>query len=204
MYLCITNRTLCTGDFLNKIRELAKRQEIEKIILREKDLEPGEYEVLAEKCWEICRENGKPLVINQFVGVARRLGIPEVQISMEALRKYADNTPQKCVISGAGSTGNLHDTELGVFHSVGVSVHSVLEAVEAQLLGAGYLIAGHIFLTDCKKGIPGRGLAFLEEMCKKVTIPVYAIGGISPDNIRDVIRAGAQGGCMMSGFMRES
>ncbi|MHA9739787.1 thiamine phosphate synthase [Robinsoniella peoriensis] len=183
MYLCITNRALSSGDFMNKIMELADRPEIEKIILREKDLTPDEYEILAVKCWEICRGHGKPLVINHFVEVAKRLQIPEVQISMESLRTYANSA-------------------LGNFLSVGVSVHSAEEAVEAQLLGADYLIAGHIFQTDCKKGIPGRGLAFLEEVCKLVSIPVYAIGGISPDNIHEVIRSGAKGGCMMSGFMR--
>ena len=43
MYLCITNRALSSGDFMNKIKELADRPEIEKIILREKDLTPDEY-----------------------------------------------------------------------------------------------------------------------------------------------------------------
>lgn len=185
MYLCITNRKLCTEDFLTKIEKLAQRQEIEKIILREKDLAAGEYEALAEKCREICRKHGKPLVINQFIETAKRLQIPDVQISMETLRSYVRNP-----------VGN------SLIQTVGVSVHSAREAEEAQILGAGYLIAGHIFQTDCKKGIPGRGLAFLEEVCQKVTIPVYAIGGISPENIQEVIRAGAEGGCMMSGFMR--
>ena len=202
MYLCITNRKLCTGNFLTKIRELADRQEIEKIVLREKDLSSDDYEALAEKCKENCQEYGKPLVINQFIETAQKLQNPEVQISMEMLRKYTGNTVQQRVNTGAGSTCNLHSTVLGEFQAVGVSVHSAPEAEEAQLLGAGYLIAGHIFQTDCKKGIPGRGLAFLEEVCQKVSIPVYAIGGISPDNIQEVIRAGAKGGCMMSGFMR--
>ena len=202
MYLCITNRKLCTGNFLTKIRELADRQEIEKIVLREKDLSSDDYEALAEKCKEICQEYGKPLVINQFIETAQKLQNPEVQISMEMLRKYTGNTVQQRVNTRAGSTCNLQSTVLGEFQAVGVSVHSVPEAEEAQLLGAGYLIAGHIFQTDCKKGIPGRGLAFLEEVCQKVSIPVYAIGGISPDNIQEVIRAGAKGGCMMSGFMR--
>ncbi|WP_395014449.1 thiamine phosphate synthase [Robinsoniella peoriensis] len=202
MYLCITNRKLCTGNFLTKIRELADRQEIEKIVLREKDLSSDDYEALAEKCKEICQEYGKPLVINQFIETAQKLQNSEVQISMEMLRKYTGNTVQQRVNTGAGSTCNLHSTVLGGFQAVGVSVHSAPEAEEAQLLGAGYLIAGHIFQTDCKKGIPGRGLAFLEEVCQKVSIPVYAIGGISPDNIQEVIRAGAKGGCMMSGFMR--
>ena len=40
------------------------------------------------------------------------------------------------------------------------------------------MTAGHVYVTDCKKGLPPRGLEFLKEVCTKVTIPVYAIGGI--------------------------
>ena len=106
MYLCITNRKLCTGNFLTKIRELADRQEIEKIVLREKDLSSDDYKALAEKCKEICQEYGKPLVINQFIETAQKLQNPEVQISMEMLRKYTGNTVQQRVNTGAGSTCN--------------------------------------------------------------------------------------------------
>ena len=47
------------------------------------------------------------------------------------------------------------------FEEIGVSCHSLEDALEAQQLGATYLTAGHIFETDCKKGLPGRGLDFL-------------------------------------------
>ena len=88
------------------------------------------------------------------------------------------------------------------FQIIGASCHSLEEAKEAQDLGCTYITAGHIFLTDCKKGLPGRGLPFLEEICKAVRIPVYAIGGISSQNIESVRKTGAAGACIMSGFMR--
>ena len=59
-----------------------------------------------------------------------------------------------------------------------------------------------MFLTDCKKGLPGRGLTFLQNICENVSIPVYAIGGISNENINDVRLTGAAGACIMSGFMK--
>ena len=62
---------------------------------------------------------------------------------------------------------------------LGTSIHSVEDAKEAGRLGADYVFAGNIFETDCKKGLPGRGLEFLENVCKEVDIPVYAIGGIT-------------------------
>ena len=65
------------------------------------------------------------------------------------------------------------------FKVIGTSVHSVEDAIKAEQLGATYMTAGHIFATDCKKGLPPRGLDFLKNVCDTVQIPVYAIGGIN-------------------------
>ena len=64
------------------------------------------------------------------------------------------------------------------------------------------LIAGHIFMTDCKKGLAPRGLDFLKDICRAVSIPVFAIGGIDDSNSEAVKLAGAQGECRMSWYMR--
>ena len=88
------------------------------------------------------------------------------------------------------------------FDAIGTSCHSVEDAIEAQALGAGYIIAGHIFETECKKGLAGRGTDFLKEICNTVKLPVYAIGGISADNAAECIKAGADGICLMSSFMQ--
>ena len=87
------------------------------------------------------------------------------------------------------------------FNEIGVSIHSVSEAIEAVNLGATYITAGHIFATDCKKDLAPRGLSFLSAVCNSVTIPVYAIGGISPENAQKVIYAGGTGICIMSRLM---
>ena len=83
-------------------------------------------------------------------------------------------------------------------------MHSVEDARRAGQLGASYLIAGHIFATGCKPGIPPRGLAFLQEVCRAASVPVYAIGGISLDSeqMQSVLSCGAAGVCIMSGMMR--
>lgn len=175
MYLCITNRKLCPEPLPERILKLNRCEEIEKIILREKDLNEREYAALAEACLAVCE---KPMVIHTYTEIAESLGVKEVHLSINDLRNYR---------------GNL---------SVGVSVHSVSEAVEAERLGASYLTAGHIFATDCKKGLPPRGCDFLQSVCQSVKIPVYGIGGISPQNIQRVLESGAAGGCRMSGFMR--
>ena len=73
--------------------------------------------------------------------------------------------------------------------------------MEAQALGCTYITAGHVFETDCKKGLPGRGLQFLRKVCEVVEIPVYGIGGINEDNIAMVRETGAKGACLMSSLM---
>ena len=95
----------------------------------------------------------------------------------------------------------LTASQRGNFKALGTSCHSVEDVIEAQIIGCTYVFAGHIFETDCKRGIKGRGLEFLSEVCARAEIPVYAIGGISPQNYKSVIAAGASGACVMSGFM---
>ena len=68
--------------------------------------------------------------------------------------------------------------------------------------GATQIVLGTIFETECKKGLKGKGLDFVREICEACPIPVYAIGGISMERLSQVMDAGAAGGCMMSGFMR--
>ncbi|WP_017380705.1 thiazole tautomerase TenI [Paenisporosarcina sp. TG-14] len=84
---------------------------------------------------------------------------------------------------------------------VGCSVHSIDEGLTAQELGADYVIFGHIFPTQSKPGLVSKGLNQLELVAHHVLIPVLAIGGIKPTNIRGVIDAGAQGIAVMSGVL---
>lgn len=180
MVIYVTNRKLCREDFLVRIDRLAKEKP-HAIMLREKDLEPDEYEALAGKGKEICEKNGVRLIVNGNMAAASKLGIPYIHLSMADLR--------------------LHASGVAGFTSVGASVHTVSEAKEAQELGACYLVAGHIFPTDCKKGVPPRGLSFLKEVCDCVTVPVFAIGGITKERIETVMSRGAKGICLMSEAM---
>ncbi|WP_134703927.1 thiamine phosphate synthase [Ammoniphilus sp. YIM 78166] len=84
---------------------------------------------------------------------------------------------------------------------VGRSVHSVEEAVEMEERGADYLLYGHIFPTGSKPGLEARGLCALAEVAQRVTIPVIAIGGIGPEQVGAVLKAGASGIAVMSGII---
>ena len=179
--LCVTNRGLCRGDFLEQMERLAAAHPAG-IILREKDLPPLEYRKLAQSVMAVCARHGVPCILHSFVEVARELGHTSVHLPLPVLR-------------------SLSEAERAAFPILGASCHSAADAVEAEALGCHYITAGHVFDTACKAGTPGRGLDFLREVCASVLIPVYAIGGISAENVAAVRQAGAAGACVMSGAM---
>ena len=181
--IAVTNRKLCHIDFLEQIEALAK-SEVDSIILREKDLSEDEYYVLAKNVFRICEKYNKECVLHNFVGVAKRLNYNKIHLSLPILEK--------------------HHNEVKNFEKVGVSIHSLEEGERAVTLGATYITAGHIFQTDCKKDLEPMGLAFLENICRGVDVPVYAIGGISKYNINLVKETGVNGACLMSFFMQSN
>ncbi len=84
---------------------------------------------------------------------------------------------------------------------VGVSTHSLGEALAAERKGADYILLGPIFRTASKlKYGPPLGVARLAEVVAKCTIPVLAVGGINLSNHRKVIEAGARGIAAISFF----
>lgn len=179
--LVITNRKLCKEDFFERIEALAAAGP-RGIILREKDLPEAEYLELACQTAEICDRYQTPCVLHSFPRTALELGVKRLHLPLPILR-------------------NLSPDERAYFTVLGASCHSAEDAREAETLGCTYITAGHVFDTDCKKGLPGRGLEFLKQVCESVKTPVYAIGGIAPENYKEVMAAGATGVCVMSGAM---
>lgn len=180
--LCVTAENLCKEDFLIRIEEIAKARP-RGIILREKHLSEYDYKSLAFKVMQICRRYNTPCILHSFVAAATELNAPSIHLPMHILRQMCNAEKER-------------------FKTIGASCHSPDEAQEAEKLGCTYVTAGHVFDTDCKKGLPGRGLDFLRSVCESVSIPVYAIGGINGQNFDSVLRAGAKGACIMSGLMR--
>ena len=91
----------------------------------------------------------------------------------------------------------------GSVKEMSTSIHSLEQLKEAEAFLMDFVIAGHIFATDCKKDLPPRGLSFLENICDNSEVPVYAIGGMTKEREPEVMRKGASGICIMSGCMRE-
>lgn len=182
--IAITNRHLVHGDFLTQIEKVLQTKPAA-LILREKDLPKEVYERLAERVLILCRRYNVPCLFNNRTELAERLRPDGQQLSFAAFCDMEEVQRKKI-----GAAGLL-----------GVSVHSLEEVKEAEVLGAAFVIFGHVFETDCKPGLPPRGLTALKEICAGVSIPVYAIGGVNEENSPLCVEAGAAGVCMMSGFM---
>lgn len=183
--IAITNRKLCRCDFLEQIEKIAKAG-VSAIVLREKDLSKNDYALLADKVEAICKSHSVEFICHKHLAVAEERKYTAIHVLMP---QWKEEKEQRL------------DFQTN-FNKIGTSVHSVSEAIEAERLGAHYIIAGHIFQTDCKKGLEPRGTVFLKEVVQAVSIPVYAIGGIHEKNIQEVQKAGAAGACIMSGLMQ--
>lgn len=101
---------------------------------------------------------------------------------------------------GQSNMANIQGSSLNKSYRLrlGISVHCLHEAREAEERGADYLFYGHVFSSSSKPGIKPRGLVALSEICSSVSIPVIAIGGIGPANIAAVRAAGASGAAVIS------
>ena len=179
--IVITNSSICKEDFLLRIEKLAKAKP-KAIVLRDKQLSESDYAVLAKKVIEICNKYNTQCILHNFPKVAEKLNHNALHLPLHIL-------------------ATLTDKEKSQYKILGASCHSIEDALKAERLGCTYITAGHIFDTDCKKGLPGRGLDFLKAGCISVSIPVYAIGGISRKNFSMVRNVGANGGCIMSSAM---
>ena len=180
--ICVTNRALAERPFLEQLACVLATKPYA-MILREKDLTEEGYEELAGKVKKLCENTDTRLILHSFPDAAMHLGCTAIHMPLHRFTKMPEEQKQKFLVRG-------------------VSVHSVEDAHLAEQCGATYLTAGHVFVTDCKKGLAPRGLDFLHEVCSSVKIPVYAIGGINDKNAASCIREGAAGVCVMSGYMR--
>ena len=76
---------------------------------------------------------------------------------------------------------------------VGRSVHSLKSAIESESRGADYLIAGTVYKTVSHPYKKPEGLSLIKSISSNVSIPVFAIGGIKPENIIPILQSGASG-----------
>ena len=195
----ISNRKLCENENLEKQIEkifsayqrkiILENFEIVALTLREKDLNKNKYLKLVEKIYPICQKYRIDLILHQNYDLRldNKYNVEGLHLSYNTFKSL---------------NKNIREELIKKYKKIGVSIHSIDEAKEVENLGATYIVAGHIFKTDCKKDLEPRGLKFIQELLLILTIPIFAIGGINQENSHLVINSGAFGVCMMSSLMK--
>jgi thiamine-phosphate pyrophosphorylase len=182
LYL-VTNRHGCASGSLDRTVAQACRAGLRAVQLREKDLSGRELYEQAQSLRQITRETGAWLFINDRADIAMACEADGIHCPENGL---PPDTAKRL------SPGAL----------VGASVHSTEAALQAQLCGADFVLFGPVFDTPSKREFgPAQGLDALAAVVNQVSVPVLAIGGITPDNAFFCLRNGAAGVSVMSAIL---
>ena len=142
--------------------------------LREKDLPGGQLMDLALEL-RLATEGAASLFLNERVDVALAAGADGVQLGETALSVEATRR-----VAGGGML-------------VGRSVHGTDGAEAAAEAGADLLVAGTVYSSRSHPSVAAQGLAVIAHICREVDVPVLGIGGITQENVAEVMGAGASG-----------
>ena len=183
LYL-VTNRYQDSLEsFLEKI-ETACRSGVTIVQLREKNLTTNQYYQLAKEVKEITDDYQVPLIIDDRLDVC-------LAVDAAGLHIGDDELP----VSVARQV-------LGPDKILGVTAKTVKRALEAEEGGADYLGTGAIFPTTTKENAPITLISTLKTICQRVAIPVVAIGGLTSENIDQLVDTGIAGVAVVRDLMQ--
>ena len=183
LYL-VTNRYQDSLEsFLKKV-ETACRSGVTIIQLREKNLTTNQYYQLAKQVKEITDAYQVPLIIDDRLDIC-------LAVDAAGLHIGDDELP----VSVARQV-------LGPEKILGVTAKTVKRALEAETSGADYLGTGAIFPTTTKENAPITLISTLKTICQTVAIPVVAIGGLTSENIDQLIGTGIAGVAVVRDLMQ--
>ncbi|MGI2823066.1 thiamine phosphate synthase [Streptococcus mitis] len=183
LYL-VTNRYQDSLEsFLKKV-ETACRSGVTIIQLREKNLTTNQYYHLAKQVKEITDAYQVPLIIDDRLDIC-------LAVDAAGLHIGDDELP----VSVARQV-------LGPDKILGVTAKTVKRALEAEESGADYLGTGAIFPTTTKENAPITLISTLKTICQRVAIPVVAIGGLTSENIEQLIGTGIAGVAVVRDLMQ--
>ena len=186
LYL-VTDRNQTGGRDLLWVLERALEGGVRAVQLREKDLGGRELFILAEKTKRLCERYQANLFVNDRVDVA--LGV-----DADGVHLGGDSMPVRAARE-----------LLGAEKLIGVSTHSINEASEAEREKADFILFGPVYFTASKAayGEP-QGLGRLKKVVEKISLPVYAIGGVKVGNIAEVKETGVRGIALISAVLSAS
>ncbi|HXI10466.1 MAG TPA: thiamine phosphate synthase [Thermodesulfobacteriota bacterium] len=171
------------AGLLQRVKEALKGG-VRIVQLREKALGGRRLLELALKMHEVTAGFGARLLINDRIDVTLLSGADGVHLGQSS-------------VSASEARGIL-----GAGKLIGVSTHSLTEARAAEADGADFVTFGPVYPTPSKACYgPPVGIQALKEVSSSVRVPVYAIGGVKKENLREVIAAGAFGAAVISAVL---
>ena len=181
----ITDRTWLNGRCLADLVEQSIQAGATFIQLREKNLSFSEFVKTAVEVKAVTDRYGIPFIINDDAEVALEADADGVHI-------------------GQGDEGIQTVREkLGSHKIIGLSAHTVEEAIKAEEMGADYIGVGTVFNTSTKSDATPVSFDTLKSICSRVRIPVVAIGGINKNNILKLSGSGADGVAVISAIFAQ-
>jgi len=175
----ILDSALFEDDLINAAGIFVKLK-VPVLQLRVKDREDREFACLALEIRKITKGSGTLFIVNDRLDIALVSGADGLHLGQGDLPYH------------------LARGILGKERLIGLSTHSIKEAVEAEVLGADYIGLGPIFKTSTKPHLEPKGVALIKEVRKRVKIPIVAIGGINEENVGEVLASGADGVALAS------
>ena len=176
----VTDRSWLSGSTLYEQVEKALRGGATFIQLREKSLDTESFIEEAGQIKILCEKYHVPFVINDNVEVALAVGADGVHVGQGDMA--ASDARKK----------------LGAGKIIGVTARTVQQAAEAERQGADYLGTGAVFATSTKGDAKEISHGTLKEICRSVSIPVVAIGGITAGNVMELKGTGIEGVAVVS------
>jgi thiamine-phosphate pyrophosphorylase len=169
----ITDRKRCVGDLTDVVHR-ALTGGVNWVQVREKTAPALETYTLARQLQEACGETGAGLIINDRVDIAVAIHAGGVHLAKKSLPPAV----VRPLLAG---------------QLLGCSVHSLKEAIRAARAGVDYLTFGNVFATDSHPGVPAKGVTVLQAIVEVLEVPVLAIGGITLENVTEVLASGCAG-----------
>lgn len=185
IYLVTDRHYLAGRDFYDCV-EAALSGGVTLVQLREKDRDLSTFLKIGEKVKILCDSYNVPLLINDNITVAQKIGAAGVHLGQE------DDDIEKA------------RKQLGGDAIIGISAHTVDEALTAEKHGADYLGVGAVYPTGSKLNAKAVGLERLRTIKAAVHIPIVGIGGIGADKYNQVMGCGIAGCAMISGILANS